>query len=294
MKSFKLVLVTFALVLLMPYNFKTVAQQNSQNKPKELVVAFEQPGMDKVIVKKDIPYLKTLDSTLKMDIYYPPNFDFQSKIPAIIIVYGYTNKAQIKLTGNQLRKWSWYISWGKIIAASGMAAIAYETLDPENDLTSLIKYLNSNVDKLQIDINNIGAYTCSANTPTAIANILNNSNSSFKCAAIYYGIFLTKDFKYLSLIDSLSQNMGFVTPRLSEPASWKKDVPLMIVSAGKDYVPHTKESLSGFIDKAINQNLPITWINYSNGLHGFDAYNDNETTRQIINNTLEFWKFHLK
>jgi alpha-beta hydrolase superfamily lysophospholipase len=74
----------------------------------------------------------------------------------------------------------------------------------------------------------------------------------------------------------------------------KKDVPILIVHAGKDFVPHTNESLTGFVDKAINLNLPITVINYANGVHGFDVYADNETTREIIKNTLEFLKFYLK
>ena len=294
MKKLALVLLTCTMVFLIPCNFNTAAQQNTQNKPKESVVAFELAGMKDVIVKKDITYLKTSDSTLKMDVYYPPKFDFKSKIPAVVFIYGYTNNGQIKATGNQLRKWSAYTSWCQVIAASGMAAIVYETVNPENDLNSLIQYINSSADELNIDASKIGAYTCSANSPTALANILNNSNSIFKCAVVYYGIFLNTDFKYLSLIDTLSENMGFVTPRLSEPASWNKNIPLMIVHAGKDFVPHTNESLTGFVDKAINQNLPITVINYANGVHAFDLNTDNETTRQIIKNTLEFWKFYLK
>src|SRR4030042_3448151 len=111
-------------------------QAQTTNKQKESVVAYELAGMKDVIVKKDIPYLKTSDSTLKMDIYYPPNFDFKSKIPTVLIIYGYTNNGQIKAVGKQLRKWSAYTSWCKVIAASGMAAIVYETVNPENDLTS--------------------------------------------------------------------------------------------------------------------------------------------------------------
>jgi len=61
--------------------------QNTQSKTKEMVVAYELAGMNEVIVKKDIPYLKTSDSTLKMDIYYPPNFDFKSKIPSIKVLH---------------------------------------------------------------------------------------------------------------------------------------------------------------------------------------------------------------
>jgi dienelactone hydrolase len=285
MKAQKLLILTYTLLLIFCYTQISTAQQ---------VVAFKVPGMEDVIVKKNISYMSSGDSALKMDIYYPPKFDFKSKIPAVVIIYGYSNKAQIKLTGNQLRKWSWYISFCKIIAASGMAAIAYETVDPVTDLVALAEYIKSNSDKLQIDVNRIGAYSCSANTPTAMAYILNTSNSFFKCAVNYYGLILTENYKYQSKIDTLSMQMGFSTPKIPEPASWKKDVPILIVTAGKDYVPYINPSNVDFVAKAIAQNLPVTLINYPAGQHGFDALDNNETTRLIIENTLEFWKFHLK
>jgi dienelactone hydrolase len=250
--------------------------------------------MEDVIVKNDIAYLSAPESSLKMDVYYPPKFDFKSKIPAVVIVYGYSNKAQIKLTGNQLRKWSWYISFCKIIAASGMAAIAYETDNPVTDLVALAEYIKSNSDKLQIDVTRIGAYSCSANTPTAMAYILNSSNNFFKCTVNYYGLILKENYEFQSKIDTLSIQMGFSTPKIPEPAAWKKDVPLLIVTAGKDYVPYINPSNADFVAKAIAQNLPVTLINYPTGQHGFDALDDNETTRMIIKSTLDFWKFHLK
>jgi dienelactone hydrolase len=294
MKKLALVLLTCTMVFILPNNFRTAAQQTTQKKPRESVVAYELPGMKDVIVKKDIPYLKTADSSLKMDIYYPSRFDFKSKIAAIVFIYGYTNAGQIKAVGNQLRKWSSFTSWCRLVAASGMAAIVYETVNPENDLNSIIQYITSNADKLNIDASRIGAFACSAHTPTALAYILNNPNCVFKCAAVYYGIFLTEDFKYLSTIDTLSQKMLFMTPRLSEPTSWNKNVPLMIVHVGKDFVPHTDESLTGFLDKAINQKVPFTLVHYTTGIHGFDVYADDPTIREIIKNTLEFWKFYLK
>jgi dienelactone hydrolase len=264
------------------------------NKQKELVVAFEVEGMKDVTVIKDIPFLKTADSALKMDIYYPPKFDFKSRIPAVVFVFGYTNSGQLKSAGWQLRKWSPYTSWCRVVAASGMAAIVYETINPENDLISLMNYIKTNEDKLNIDANRIGAYSCSANTPVALANILNSSNYYFKCAAIFYGIFLDTDFKYLSVIDTLSKNMGFIPSRLPESSTWEKDVPILIVHAGKDFVPNTDESLTVFLDKAVRQKVPFILIHYATGIHGFDIYSDNKEIREIIKTTLEFWKYNLK
>lgn len=282
-----------SVMFLVPLNIKLSAQQSIQGNTKELVVAYEVAGMNEVIVKKDIPYLKSSDSALKMDVYYPPDFDFRMKIPAIVFVFGYTNEGQLKTAKHQLRTWSPYTSWCRVVAASGMAAIVYETIEPENDLKSLIKYIISNTDKLSIDVDKIGAYSCSANTPTEMAYILNDPDCTFKCVVVYYGVFLTKGFKHISTIDTLSQNMGFVTPRLSEPASWNKKVPILIVHAGKDFVPHTNESLTSFVSEAVVQNVPVTLIIHSEGVHAFDINTDNESTRQIIRNTLEFWKFHL-
>ena len=271
-----------------------IQAQTTQTKQREQgAVVYDLPRMNDVIIKKDIAYKDIAGSTLKMDIYFPPEFDFQTKIPAIIMVLGYPDMAGKKLIGSEFKNHIQFISWCKIISASGMAAIAYESSNPEQDIISLSNYLKTNEDKLKIDNSKIGAYTCSAHTPTTITTILNGSNNIFKCAVVYYGFFLTSDFKYLSQIDTLSQNMGFKTPRLSEPDVWKKDIPILIIRAGKDNVPYINQTLASFYDKALNQNLPITLINYSNGAHGFEAYNDNENTRQIIENTIEFWKFNL-
>lgn len=268
--------------------------QNTQSKQREKsAVVYDLPGMNNVVVKKDIPYKDTAGSTLKMDIYYPPDFNFQRIIPAVIIVLGYPDVAGKKLLGSEFKNYIQFVSWCRIISASGMAGIVYESINPEKDIITLSNYLKTNEDKFKIDINRIGAWTCSAHTPTTISHILNGSDNIFKCAVVYYGFFLTNDFKYLPQIDTLSQNMGFKTPRLSEPITWKKDVPIMIIRAGKDNVPYINETLSSFYEKALNQDLPVTLINYQNGVHGFDAALDNETTRQIIKNTIEFWRFNL-
>jgi hypothetical protein len=290
MNLFKLALLIIFSLLLCGCNQKRIKQEVPTSKQKEPVVLFELPGMDNVIVKKDIPYSSIADSNLKMDIYYPPNFEYSRIIPAIIIVYGCSNEGQLELLGDQFRNWSVHISLCKLIAASGMAAIIYETVDPKNDLISLTEYIKSNHNKLSIDDTKIGAFTSSSNTPVAITNILNGSTNIFKCAVVYYGIFLTKGLEKLPQTDSV---FGFQNPRLSKPIDWNKNVPLLIVKAGLDNDPYAIRSLLDFYNNAINQNLPVTLINYPTGQHGFDFLDDNDTTKIIIASTLDFWKFYL-
>ncbi|MHC1730823.1 MAG: hypothetical protein AB9888_02130 [Bacteroidales bacterium] len=270
-----------------------IQAQTTNNQRENGAVVYDVPGMNDVIVKKDIPYQDVAGSALNMDIYYPPDFDFQSKIPAVIFVLGYPDVAGKKLLGSEFKNHVYFISWCKVIAASGMAAILYESVNPEKDIIALSHYLRINGDKLNIEIQSVGAWTVSAHTPTALSYILDGSENIFKCLVVYYGFFLTNDFKNLPQIDTLSKNMGFSTPRLSEPGNWNRDVPIMIVRAGKDNVPYINQTLASFYDKAAELDLSITLINYQNGVHGFDFTLDNEMTRHTIKTTLDFWKFNL-
>jgi hypothetical protein len=73
-----------------------------------------------------------------------------------------------------------------------------------------------------------------------------------------------------------------------------KKEPRQFVHAGKDFVLNTDESLTGFVNKAVPSKVPFTLIHYATGIHGFDVYADNKEIREIINTTLEFWKYNLK
>lgn len=67
-------------------------------------MVYNLPGMEDVIAKLDIPYRVNGDSNLVVDIYYPPNFNFKSKVPAIVIVF-VGDEAQKKISDQQFIKW---------------------------------------------------------------------------------------------------------------------------------------------------------------------------------------------
>lgn len=293
MKTSKILLLIFTFALILCDSNNIIGQGNASQKQKQEGVALKIPGIDNVIVKKDVPYLSTPNSTYKMDIYYPPKFDFNNKIPAIIFLSGASDSSMTKLVGSPFKNFSQYTSWCKLVAASGMAAIVYETVDPKNDLISLAEYLNSDKGNLSIDKNRLGAFVCSGHTPNAISYILNPS-SIFKCSVLYYGFILPHDFDNNAAIESMFKQMGFQKPPiLNEPSNWRKDVSLLIVRSGQDKIPYLNQAMQNFLNKAIEQNLPITLINYQSAPHSFDVSTDNETTNMIIKNTLEFWKQNL-
>lgn len=267
---------------------KTDAEENT-----ETSVVYEVPGMENVIIKRDIKYLSDQGTSLTVDMYYPPGFKFESHLPAVLVIFGYSNDAAKKLVGVRLKDWSWYRSWGKLIAASGMTALIYETDSPEKDLNTLLQFLQDRADEFHIDKNRMGIYSCSANVPTALVNCMDVTKKYFRCAAFYYGFLLMTDQKNIREIESLSEKMGFSAPKLNAELKLRDDLPLLIVRAGLDNVPYLNSTIDHFISKAVNQNLKINFINYSEGQHGFDAYDDNDLSREILKKTIDFWKFYL-
>jgi hypothetical protein len=86
-----------------------IQAQNSQNKQRELgSVVFDLQGMDEVIIRKDISYQDIAGATLRMDIYYPPKFDFKIQIPAIIFISGCPDTSMVKIVGKTFRTYNQY------------------------------------------------------------------------------------------------------------------------------------------------------------------------------------------
>ncbi len=259
----------------------------------ELSIVYKVPGMENVIIKKDIEYFAEQGTSLTVDMYYPPGFKFESNLPVVLDVFGYSNDATKKLVGGRLKDWSWPQSWGKLIAASGMAALIYETDSPEKDLNILLQFLQDRGDEFCIDKNRIGIYSCSANVPTALVNCMDETKKYFRCAVFYYGYFLMTDQENIPGIESVAEKFGFSAPKLNAAVKLRDDLPLFIVRVGKETTPYLNSSIDHFISKAVSQNLPINFMNYPKGQHGFDAYDDNDQSREIIKKTIDFWKFHL-
>lgn len=65
--------------------------------------------------------------------------------------------------------------------------------------------------------------------------------------------------------------------------------PMLVVRADMDR-PVFNESIDRFVQEAKLLGHAITFINHPNGQHAFDILDDDETSRQIIKDTLVFMK----
>lgn len=268
-------------------------QENQQADIVKIKVVLQIPGTDDVIIKKGVKYRVSDDHALTMDIYYPPDSKRESRKPVVILVFGYSDPTMKAKIGVGLKEMGAHISWGRLIAASGMVAITYETTEPVSDVLELFAYVRQNASSLGIDENRIGIFACSGNVPNALSLLMHETSDYLKCAVLYYGFML--DSEESDDVAVASKTVGFVNPCAGKTiADLRQDIPLFIVRAGQDNVPYNlNRMIDRFLGEAMGRNMPVTFINYPDGPHGFDSLDDCKASREIIRQTLTFMRFTL-
>ena len=256
-------------------------------------VVYQIPDADAIIIRRDAQYRFTDAGVLTMDIYYPPDSRSEARIPAIIFVSGYPDPGFQKILGCKLKEMESYISWGKLTAASGLVAITYATgKEPAADIHALLQHVRQNAALLGIDADRIGLWACSGNVPNALSLLMREGGDYLKCAVLCYGLML--DLGGATSVAEAAKQWGFVNPCAGKSvADLAQNIPLFIVRAGQDEMPHLNETMDRFLSEALTYNLAITLVNHATAPHAFDIMQDSESSREIIRQILAFMRFHL-
>src|SRR5262249_8958093 len=113
----------------------------------------ELPGMEATIVRRELRY----GEGGTFDLYAAAT----TPAPTVRFVYGFADPR----FAQGLRQMGAYTSWGRLLAASGMNAIAYNYRDPVGDLAALLAHLRDNAASLGIDASRLGIWAASGNVP---------------------------------------------------------------------------------------------------------------------------------
>ncbi len=269
-----------------------MSQDTQPDHISKKVVVYRILGMDDVKVRRDVEYRATELGALTMDIYYSPDFKSEARIPAVILVAGFPDLGFEEKVGSKFKEMGASISWGKLMAASGLIAITYTNREPATDIHALLEYVRQNAADLGIDENRIGVWASSGNVPLALSVLMREASDYLKCAVLCYGY--TLDLEGSTGVAEAAKMWGFVNPCAGKLANdLPPDMPLCIVRAGQDQMPHLNETLDCFLTKALTCNLPITFVNHAAAPHAFDLFYDSETSREVIRQILAFMRFHL-
>ncbi len=257
-------------------------------------VVYEIPGMKKATIQQDIEYRISDAVGLTMDIYYPPDAKSGTRIPAVVFVIGYSDLGAQIVFGCKFKEMESFISWGQLMAASGVAAILYSTgREPATDIQNVLQYIREHAATLGIDENRIGVWACSGHAPLALSVLMQETSGDLQCAALCYGY--TLDLDGATGVAEAASAFRFVNPcGGSAVADLPQNMPLFLVRAGKDEMPHLNEALDRFTADALAGNLPVTLVNLPEAPHAFDLLDDREASREVIRQVLAFMQFHLQ
>jgi acetyl esterase/lipase len=269
-----------------------VSEQTAADQVSKRIVLYNLAGMDAVRLRRDVSYGATDSGALTMDLYSPPDAPAGARLPAVIIVSGFPGAGIMKAIGCAFKDMGSTTSWARLIAASGIIAVAYSNQEPLGDVQTLVEHLRRNADALGIDQARIGLWASSGNVPLALWLLMQKANDCLKCAVLCYGY--TLDGGESTAIADAAKTWGFVNPCAGRSAA---DIvhgsALFIARAGQDQFAGLNERLDRFVAAAMHANLAITAVNHPTGPHAFDLFDDSPTTRDVIRQILAFLRFNL-
>lgn len=239
------------------------------------------------------PTLNDPSQTLPMYIFYPPDRQADQLLPAVLLVNAWKQNGRWLNLIPTLGLLSNFEGWGRIIAANGLIAVAYETLYP-NDLEAVVNHIQQNSSELGIDGNRLGLYGMSSTTVPEGAFAYQENREYLKFAVFYYGNPELPDAPGKKETDDFCAVWDCYSVELPEITQLRTDLPVLLVRCGDDSEVNLAD-IDYFIRIATEQGVPLTLIRFDEGSHGFDyknkSFGEVKTKGiEIIKQTIEFMK----
>jgi hypothetical protein len=247
-------------------------------------IVYRVPGMDEVEVRRDIPYSSTDEGSLMLDVYLPSTSKGK-RPPVVVIAIGYPDPRGL------FRQVGWHVTWARLLAVSGVAAVIYGNRQPAADVHAVLGYLRNHGDEIGIDARRIGVLTCSAHGAVALSALIRDPKLA--CAALVCPF--TMDLEGATHVADASAQFMFVNACAGKSAAdLPADVPVLFVRAGRDQFGGINQALDRLVSTGVTRNLPLTLVNHHTGIHAFDVEEDSEVVRGIIRQVLAFLCLHLE
>ena len=281
------------------------AAQSQNRDPAKTPVVYSVPGMTQAIVRSAVVFDHSPATPLALDAYLPRGLRKGERRPAIVFISG----------AERVRHWRWFITWGQLAAAHGLVGIVPDKRYPRGfdgtragfeDTEKLLAFLADKGDRLGVDPRRICLWTFSAGgrlTSVGLQPDKPNGTSGtrqagmpalpgeVRCLVSFYGVLdMSGELSSVSNEadrETLLRHYSPVQALESLVASGGRSPSLFIARAGKDSA-FINNGIDRFTSAALRLNAPITVVNYADGDHGFDGFNDTSQSRAIISAALRF------
>ncbi|MFW9786173.1 MAG: alpha/beta hydrolase [Candidatus Thorarchaeota archaeon] len=258
----------------------------------EKQVVFKHPGKDNFDTKLDLTYRQTKDGPLKMDVYIPGKLSEGERVPGVLFIHGGPLPSEFR---PQLKNWGQYISFGKLIANSGLVGFTfnhryheYSQLEQSSrDIGAAIQYARENASSFKLDPDQICLWAISGGGPQ-LSLILHEFASSIQCIVAYYTIL---DLRHIQEAVNVLSSEVLEKTALETHLRLRhfEDIPIFIARSGLDD-PKLNKTIDCFVKEATKSNIQLDFVNHAHGHHAFDVLDDNIRSREIIVSTIRFIK----
>jgi len=201
-----------------------------------------------------------------MDIYYPGSFDFSRPLPAVVMIPGYSDNELRRGLGVSWREVQRSGDWASLLAASGVAAIVWESGTPYFSARDALTFISANAQELRIDVQNLGVLAILIQAQPAMQLLSHGEIPGVRgvdAVALLY-----------------PNGQGGYLPA-SSPSVY-------IVRAGKD-IRENLDQLDRYIPRLEGRGLNVVVVDYKEGVQNFDVGMDTPETREVIQGVLDYF-----
>jgi len=255
-------------------------------------VVYRIPGMDQALIRKDRSYGKSEGFPLKMDLYQPASFKTGDRTPAVVLIHGDAPNEVLR----NAKEWGVFTSYGRLIAASGMAAVTFNHRSAEGgmkihdaaaDVDALLKYVRGHAADLGVDADRICIWVFSAGGPYGLRAAMEGPPPFVRCIVSYYALM---DLQRLR--DRIPRQVLDDTLKVFSPIEYlklyaKRLPPMLVMKADLD-TPAINGAIDRFVVEARAQGAGVELLIHPAGRHAFDTLDDDPKSAAIIRETLEF------
>jgi hypothetical protein len=216
-------------------------------------LAFPEPSAD-ITLARDVQFGADGSVALRMDVYQLPRVAGRPR-PALV----FFNRAN----GAADRQSPLYVGWARTAASRDLIGIVPDLRSGSEaqHFQTLIEYLTRHGGDIGVDTAAIAVYAASGNVASALPLLEDPRQTAIKAVVIYYGT--------------------------ASITTFRRDLPVLYVRAGLDR-PNVNQEILTLASRAISQNAPVTLLNHATGYHGFELFNDDDATHDLIARTLMF------
>jgi 3-oxoadipate enol-lactonase len=248
---------------------------------------YDCPQTGEVQVRSDIVYNRAEGIELLCNIYCRNTSEPR---PVVVFVHGGPIPDNLE---TNIKDAPLFDDYGRLAAASGFVGVTFahrlhgydQYLQAEQDVADLVAYVREHAAEFNGDRQQIFVWAFSGGGPL-ISQFLRDRPSYLRGVVAYYSLMELESPPGIPVTQELSDALDRLSPTraISKGQSFP---PVLIARAGLDDAGINR-SIDHFVERALEHRMPLDLISHESGHHAFDVDDDNDRTREIVLQTIQF------